>query len=824
MAFEKRTAANIRNQSDIGNGPYLARIISHLDPSFMGGLEVTLLRTQGNEMGEDTQTYTVRCATPFFGNTGFEFMGVNTANPSRTQGEQALNQQGTAGSSSFDAYNDTQKSYGMWMVPPDVGVTVLVVFIDGDPAQGFWIGCVPPRFANHMVPALGGSTFVDIDQASKQKYNTTQALPVAEINRRINGKGDQVVDPEKIKKAVHPIADRFLEQGLIEDDVRGTTTTTARREAPSMVFGISTPGPLDRRPNAKKANIGSKKGQTVTPVPVSRLGGTQFVMDDGDDRFQRSTPAGVGPVKYANVLAGEKGDPTIPYNEYFRVRTRTGHQILMHNSEDLIYIANSKGTTWIELTSNGKIDIYAKDSISVHTQNDLNIFADRDINMEAGRNVNVKAKGRLNADFGSNIHMRSGLDMKLSVATSLDLLVGTSTTFNTGSTLDIGVGTNTKFTTQGTTDIFSAGALKITTTSSMDIKVTTDGKISTGGSMNIKATEKINTTSGSDTNFKASAKLTQNAAGYFSLPAGGGTAAVTATAPDAAPAGYAGTAIEAPPLSLHQIPTTAPEDWAKSKYQTGTSSSIMKRVPMHEPWTLHENLAPQLLTPTDTDRETDGALAPEYKPTTEASVTTATADHVMETNDYAAQVPDATTGTPVIPTTIDIPSDGQRLAPEFFAPSKYGKRTADALNSLNPLVRNVFARAIKRFIDRYYSEGWDMSVSEGLRPLARSQALYDAYKAGTGPQAASPGNSWHNYGAAADILIYKDGKFDGNNKLGAYTGFAQDFLRTNGLHNNAGANDCGHFVPLQMSKGVPKTVKSGAISITDIMNGSKNIV
>ena len=135
-------------------------------------------------------------------------------------------------------------------------------------------------------------------------------------------------------------------------------------------------------------------------------------------------------------------------------------------------------------------------------------------------------------------------------------------------------------------------------------------------------------------------------------------------------------------------------------------------------------------------------------------------------------------------------------------------------------MRIVFAKAIKAFINRYYSEGWDMSVSECLRPLARSQALYDAYKAGTGPQAASPGNSWHNYGAAADILIYKDGKWDSLNKLGAYTGFAQQFLRTVGIQNNAGANDSGHFVPLQMSVGVPKAVKTGALKISDIMSKS----
>jgi hypothetical protein len=249
----------------------------------------------------------------------------------------------------------------------------------------------------------------------------------------------------------------------------------------------------------------------------------------------------------------------------------------------------------------------------------------------------------------------------------------------------------------------------------------------------------------------------------------------------------------------------------------------MKRVPMHEPWIFHEHLTPTLLTPPNTDRDVGGDLAAEYQSVTAASQVTETAAHVSEINDYDAQVPDPTTGKPVIPETIEIPTGGAQLTAEFFAPSKYGKRTADNLNTLDPSVRVVFARAIKAFVQEYIKDGWDMSVSECLRPLARSQQLYEAYKAGRGPQAASPGNSWHNYGAAADILIYKDGKWDSMNKLGAYTGFAQQFLRQNGLHNNAGANDCGHFVPLQMSKGVPRTVKSGEIKISQIMSGEKKI-
>lgn len=532
MAQQRRPLVSNTQQRTVGSGPYLAKIISHLDPTFSGALEVTLLRNQGNSIGDDTQTYVVRCAQPFFGYTGFEFMGQNTtANKSKTN----------------EAYNDTQKSYGMWFVPPDVGVTVIVVFIDGDPAQGFWIGCVPSRFANHMTPAIGGSTEVDIDEADKKKYNWPNAgtglkmpLPVAEANRRINAK-DQQIDVEKIKKPLHPIAERFLEQGLLEDDVRGTTTSSSRREVPSMVFGISTPGPLDRRTDAKRAKIGTIQNPTERPVPVSRLGGTQFVMDDGDDRYQRATPAGVGPVKYASVLDGEKGEPTIPYNEYFRVRTRTGHQLLMHNSEDLIYIGNSRGTTWIELTSNGKIDIYAEDSISIHTQNDLNIRADRDINMEAGRNINMKTvTGRWHTDVATDWKVTVGRDNKITIGREWEHVVGGNSKITTSQSLDVLTGGNNAFSASGNTDIATGGIHKET-----------------------------------------AADIHMN-----------GPVARVATA-----------AIPIEQLSLHQNPVTnVAAGWDK-KYQDSTIASIMKRVPMHEPWLLHENQAPQLLTPNQTDRE-----------------------------------------------------------------------------------------------------------------------------------------------------------------------------------------------------------------------------
>ena len=326
----------------ISPGPYVAKVVNHLDPTYMGSLEVTLLKATPGKSETETSNVIVKYCSPFFGATSVAFEGNNSS-----------------------SFNDVQKSYGFWMVPPDIGATVMVMFIDGDINQGYWFGCIPDLYQNHMTPGIAASQFSAVGPGDEAYYGT-RLLPVAEYHK--HSRTMDVPKPDTFTKPIHPFADRLLEEGLLLDTIRGVTSSSARREVPSMVFGISTPGPLDTKTNAPRG-FADKPGQPGrVQVPVSRLGGSQFVMDDGDKDGQ---------------------------NELVRIRTRTGHQILLHNSADLIYIANSKGTAWVELTSNGKIDIFAQDSISVHTENDFNLRADRDFNIEAGRNINIKAGGGL---------------------------------------------------------------------------------------------------------------------------------------------------------------------------------------------------------------------------------------------------------------------------------------------------------------------------------------------------------------------------------------------------------------------------------------------
>jgi hypothetical protein len=331
-----------------------------------------------------------------------------------------------------------------------------------------------------------------------------------------------------------------------------------------MVFGISTPGPLDK--NGKTGPVG-KAEHLIPNYPVSRLGGTTFVMDDGDDKFLRKTDASSGPPEYASVENGETdGQPTLLHNELFRIRTRTGHEILLHNSEDLIYITNSRGTAWIELTSDGKIDIYAHDSISIHTANDLNLYADRDINMEAGRNINMKATDA--AGIGDTT--TSGRIQIEAVGDFIRIVNG-----------------DFKTQTDGTRDDTITGALKQSFEATWDVTTGDAVNITTGGDLNLNVSGASVVSSSGDITIKgANTAIDGGNINFNSGIAGDAGQANPATAPD--------------PLSTFD---NLKEDG------TSTITSIMARIPTTEPYPCHENLDPLSFKTDLTDRETGKVLS-----------------------------------------------------------------------------------------------------------------------------------------------------------------------------------------------------------------------
>jgi putative chitinase len=246
-------------------------------------------------------------------------------------------------------------------------------------------------------------------------------------------------------------------------------------------------------------------------------------------------------------------------NELVRLRTRTGHQILMHNSQDLIYIANSKGTAWIELTSNGKIDIFAQDSVSIHTENDFNFRADRDINLEAGRNIHIRADGNMETNIVGHYFLNVDKDAKISVTKTYDKTIG--------------------------------GVAKVSVANSFNLNVAGDIKETAGASFNIGAESNINIGTAATLNLGANGQIIASGS------------VIHLNGPAAAAPSSAENAAIPPDLPLFTLPNRkANSGWSNGEfYKAPDIKSIMQRVPTHEPWDQHENINPPKVEPPKTD-------------------------------------------------------------------------------------------------------------------------------------------------------------------------------------------------------------------------------
>jgi hypothetical protein len=352
---------------NINAGPYVAVVKQNSDPERMGRIKVLVPALSKTNDPKVSDLITCQYLTPFY--------GVKSLNA-------------TDKSDPYD-YASSQHSYGMWATPPDIDTRVLVIFAEGKIDQAFWIGCIQDAYTNHMIPGIASSEQTRTKDVkghhsaglSKETVYGTTSVPAGEVNKRawdLNG-GDY----NKISKPIHPLAETLRKQGLIQDTVRGTTTSSARRESPSTVFGISTPGPLDRSPGAKKYKLGAR--DAVQDQVVNRLPGHTFVMDDGDLQQE---------------------------NQHIRLRTSTGHQILLHDTEGVVYIGNASGESWVQLASNGAIDIYAGGGVNVRSTNNINFHSDANINMFAKGQIKMKAKDKVVVD-GRDIQQIADNDIKL---------------------------------------------------------------------------------------------------------------------------------------------------------------------------------------------------------------------------------------------------------------------------------------------------------------------------------------------------------------------------------------------------------------------------
>lgn len=337
--------------ANIRSVPVFGLVKDNIDPTRSGRLRVYISDFSGLDPNDADSWTTVSYMTPFYG----------YVNPTAPE---------TNDSKSFGDYVANPSSYGMWNSPPDIGSTVICIFVNGDMNYGFWIGCVPKPEALTMVPSVGGSENVLLTPGESDRYGGATILPVTNMNTNNEGISDKADFFDQPKPVHSWTAMTMFQQGILKDPLRGPISTTAQRETPSRVgWGVSTPGRPIFQDGATDNTIGPEVEQGKTPAVnltvVARRGGHSIVMDDGN-------------------LVGQ--------DQLIRIRTAMGHQILMSDDGQTLMILHSNGKSYIELGKEGTIDMFSTNSINLRSQGDINLHADNCINLNADKNVMVKGK------------------------------------------------------------------------------------------------------------------------------------------------------------------------------------------------------------------------------------------------------------------------------------------------------------------------------------------------------------------------------------------------------------------------------------------------
>lgn len=354
--------------ANIRSVPVLGIVKDNIDPTRAGRLQVYISDFSGQDPDNRDNWVTVSYLSPFYGRVTPK-----------------------AGDTGFGSYKANPSSYGMWQAPPDIGSTVVCLFVNGDMNYGFYIGCVPEPEALHMVPAIGANQSnedVIFNPGEAQSYGGAIRVPVTNMNTNNEGltnKSDYITSPKPVHSYVAGIMNQ---QGVIRDPIRGPISSSAQRETPSRVgWGVSTPGrPIyeggfDDASVAK--NLDPSKNQQLRVV--ARRGGHSIVMDDGD---------------------------VIGRDQLIRIRTALGHQILMSDDGQTLMLLHSNGQSYIELGKEGTIDMYSTNSVNIRTQGDLNLHADRNINMHAAKEINMQSE-QMRVNTEKEFLQKTGTNYKL---------------------------------------------------------------------------------------------------------------------------------------------------------------------------------------------------------------------------------------------------------------------------------------------------------------------------------------------------------------------------------------------------------------------------
>lgn len=353
------------------------RVVNANDPQQMGRIQVFIPTMGHNDTIHDHTTEEDQ-----------HYFWVSYASP--MAGADSVQKRGPGDGETTDGI----VSYGMWSIPK-VGSNVLIAIVDGDQRQMYWFACMFPYAAPHTLPhgrfvSEGG--MVDGPLSSKE-------TPIAPIYENLSkAYSDDRSSPEWISRGADYSVSAVSQRQISHVDEPVTTTKpddyeSTVTEPDGTVVGrdeLYTQGyatnRLDPEKDTNTEDLKNKGNETPknlesTVTSITSPGGHSISMDDR------------------------------PENNRTRLRTSTGHQIIMDDTNQRIYVATNEGRNYIEMDSDGHIYAFSQESFSVRAEGDINFTTDKTFRVKAKEGIHMQTEDEYRLHAVKDIHVHGEKDM-----------------------------------------------------------------------------------------------------------------------------------------------------------------------------------------------------------------------------------------------------------------------------------------------------------------------------------------------------------------------------------------------------------------------------
>lgn len=367
-------------------------------------------------------------------------------------------------------YTPGPVAYGMFNIPK-VGTDVVVAFLNGDPTYRIWFG------------ALYGAMLAGTLPHGRYTFNNPDAPVPGALDGPLSA-NEQPIQPlydnySTAYTRTTAVASNDGGVGLnprknFEWRVRGADYQAAalgniQKNLPTQVVANLTDDRnyiYTEEDGNEFANGNYTQGYAISQIEPNATYDESLV--DGGQNLDPQTYCWTTPGFSAISLDDRQQNCRI------RLRTGSGHQIILDDTNERIYISTVEGNNWIEMDQDGSVDIYAARRVSIH--------AEMDVNVTAGGTFRVYASDGIHMTSGGEIRLTANSDLSLNSSNG-NIQVASSGDVNISSTGDTNIKSSSNLNLQSASDtnIRTLGIAAWSSTSTLNLSA--DGPIIISGSI-----------------------------------------------------------------------------------------------------------------------------------------------------------------------------------------------------------------------------------------------------------------------------------------------------------------------------------------------------